>query len=99
MPQHDSLQKPAAADPSNPAKATWDQLTSALAADALDALGHREQCLGSDVRPLQIAQRVVGRAYPVKAVPAEEVEPERPYEGLLSALDNTGPGDVFVFFT
>lgn len=86
MPQQDSL-------------ANWDRLSSALAADALDALGRRRQCLGADIRPLAVGQRVVGRAYPVHAVPAVDEEPERPYEGLLAALDHTEAGAVFVFHT
>lgn len=100
MSQQNSVEHSAVATvPSSAAPATWEQLSSALAADALDALGHRSQCLGADVRPLQLSQKVVGRAYPVRAVPAADLEPERPYEGLLSALDHTAPGAVFVFCT
>ena len=84
----------------NPASPTaWGGLSSALAADALDALGHRRQCLGADIRPLTFTQRVVGRAYTVTSVPARDIVPVRPYEGLLSALDHTDSGAVFVFDT
>ncbi|WP_028923237.1 RraA family protein [Pseudonocardia acaciae] len=78
---------------------TPNDLSSALAADALDTLGHRAQCLGPDVRPLTLSQRVVGRAHPVRAVPAEDIAPARPYAGLLAALDVAPPGSVFVFAT
>jgi regulator of RNase E activity RraA len=77
----------------------WHELTSSLASDALDALGHREQCLGPDVGPLAMSQRVVGRAFTVRAIPATTTTPERPYENLLTALDHLGTGEVFVFFT
>jgi 4-hydroxy-4-methyl-2-oxoglutarate aldolase len=82
-----------AADPS------WDGLTSALASDALDSMGHRAQCLGPDIRPMTLSQRVIGRAFTVRAVPATEIEPARPYEGLLNAIDHTEEGVVFVFHT
>jgi len=42
---------------------------------------------------------MVGRAFPVRSVPALQVEPERPYEGLLAALDDLFAGAVFVFAT
>lgn len=97
MTQFDLPVAPSAATQGN--TGPWDALTSALAADALDALGHRQQCLGSDIRPLTLAQRVVGRAHTVTSAPAGDVVPERPYEGLLSALDHTDAGAVFVFDT
>ncbi|CDR17759.1 RraA family protein [Streptomyces iranensis] len=97
------MEHPPPPNPSDAAEAApdpaWDLLTSALASDALDALGRRRQCLGPDIRPLGLAQRVVGRAHTVHAVAAAEVSPARPYEGLLSALDHTAPGTVFVFHT
>lgn len=77
----------------------WDLLTSALASDALDSLGYRNQCLSHDIRPLALTDRVVGRAYTALAVPAPDVTPARPYEGLLEALDTVAPGAVFVFNT
>jgi reactive intermediate/imine deaminase len=76
-----------------------DALTSALAADALDSLGYRRQCLGADIQPLALYQRAVGRAFPVRSVPALEENPLNPYEGLLAALDALPVGAVFVFAT
>lgn len=76
-----------------------DLLSSALAADALDQLGHRTQCLRPDIRPLTLNQRIVATAHPVRAVPASETAPARPYAGLLAALDAAPPGSAFVFAT
>lgn len=78
---------------------SWAELTSALAADALDVLGRRRQCLGADIRPLSVRQTMVGRAFPVRSVPAQDESPQHPYEGLLAALDDLPPGAVFVFAT
>jgi 4-hydroxy-4-methyl-2-oxoglutarate aldolase len=80
-------------------RAVWDLLTSALAADALDTVGKRRQCLSPDIRPLTLNQRVVGRAHPVRAVPAEDIAPAVPYVGLLAALDAAPRDSVFVFAT
>lgn len=77
----------------------WDLLTSALAADALDSLGARKQCLGPDIRPLALHQRLVARAFPVRSRASLDPEPDRPYEGLMAALDEVQPGQVFVFGT
>lgn len=77
----------------------WALLSSALAADALDTLGLRKQCLGHDIRPLEPRQRLVGRAFPVHAIPATDPTPATPYEGLMAALDDLAAGAVFVFET
>lgn len=70
--------------------------TSAIAADALDALGHRDQAMDSRLRPVDPAMRLVGRAYPVHVVEDRAV-PERPYEGEMQALGAMGRGDVGVY--
>jgi regulator of RNase E activity RraA len=70
--------------------------TSAIAADALDALGHREQAMDSRLRPLDPASRLVGRAYPVSVVEDRDV-PDQPYEGEMQALSAMGQGDVGVY--
>ena len=70
--------------------------TSAIAADALDALGHRDQAMDSRLRPVDPAMRLVGRAYPVHVV-EDRAAPERPYEGEMQALGAMGPGDVGVY--
>jgi regulator of RNase E activity RraA len=70
--------------------------SSAIAADALDALGHREQAMDSRLRPVDPGMRLVGRAYPVHVVEDRAV-PELPYEGEMQALGAMGPGDVGVY--
>ena len=68
-------------------------LTVALVADALDALGLREQVIASVVRPIQPGLRLVGRARPIE-VRATDVIPEEPYVGEMEALAALEPGDV-----
>jgi regulator of RNase E activity RraA len=73
-------------------------LRSALVADALDAVGHRKQCFGGGIFPLQSNIVLVGRAFTVSAIPAEA--PARPpYVGLLKALGEIRAGQVFVYPT
>jgi 4-hydroxy-4-methyl-2-oxoglutarate aldolase len=76
--------------------AALSSATSAIAADALDALGHRDQAMDSRLAPLTGSMRVVGRAYPVVVV-EDLTRPEEPYEGEMQALAAMGPGDVGVY--
>ena len=73
--------------------ATASALTVALVADALDALGLREQVIASSVRPIQPGLRLVGRARPIE-VRATDVIPDEPYVGEMAALAALAPGDV-----
>ena len=70
--------------------------TSALVADALDALGFRDQTAHPRVKPLFEGLRIVGRVYPVSVVEDLD-EPEEPYAGEMAALDALSPGDVGVY--
>jgi 4-hydroxy-4-methyl-2-oxoglutarate aldolase len=70
--------------------------TSALVADALDALGFREQTAHPRVRPLFPGLRVVGRAYPVSVV-EDLSEPDEPYAGEMAALAAMSSGDVGIY--
>ena len=73
-------------------------LSTALVSDALDALGHRNQCLGSRIEPICPAPAggvVVGRAFPLTVERVERV-PEAAYVGLLAALDVVATGDLVV---
>ncbi|MDH3752536.1 MAG: RraA family protein [Acidimicrobiia bacterium] len=77
------------------------ELGSSLLSDALDALGHRHQCLGWDIGPVGAAGSgvaVAGRALPL-AVDTVDAPAEVPYTGLLAALDAVGPGDIVVIPT
>ena len=70
--------------------------TSALIADALDALGLRDQTADSRVKPLYPSARIVGRAYPVSVI-EDHAEPDEPYTGEMEALASMSPGDVGVY--
>ena len=73
-------------------------LTSALASDALDRLGRRDQTVMSPIRPLRPGYRLVGRAFPVSIVASAEV-PGEPYAGEMRAIELLEPGDVAVYAT
>jgi len=74
-------------------------LTSALAADALDEIGFRHQCLSSEIQPLMDGSHVVGRAHTARAVESTPGERKEPYDGLLAAIDSAPKGAVFVIGT
>lgn len=71
------------------------QLRAALVADALDALGLRDQSLPPGLSPLRRGPTVVGHAFPVEIVTVDSV-PDKPYEGLLRSLDAVREGDVYI---
>lgn len=73
-------------------------LRAALVSDALDALGHRRNCLGFQIAPLDPDSVLVGRAFTVASEPVDAV-PDAPYVGLLRALDAIGPDEVWVMPT
>jgi regulator of RNase E activity RraA len=75
-----------------------DLLSSALLADALDALGHRHSALPPAVRPLKPTWKLLGRAATLCAAPVT-VEPERPYAVELECIDALRPGEVLVAAT
>jgi 4-hydroxy-4-methyl-2-oxoglutarate aldolase len=87
--------RPSLAAGALPTPAEAAVLTSSLVSDALDGLGRRDRCLGPELVPLQPGRVVIGRAFPVTTVRVER-GPEVPYVGLLRALDEIGPGDVYV---
>jgi regulator of RNase E activity RraA len=71
-------------------------LTSALASDALDRLGHRGSVLDRAIRPLRPGMRLAGRALPI-AVVASDVMPDDPYVGEMRAIVQLEAGDVPVY--
>lgn len=74
--------------------------TSALVADALDAVGLRGHCLGPAIRMLTGVSPLVGHALTASTAPlADDVEPEDLYAGLKAVLHRLGPGDVLVLAT
>ncbi len=74
-------------------------LYTAVVADVLDRLGHRDQCLRPDIRPLGTGMRTAGFARTVQTVTATELTPAEPYKGEMEAVDALGPGDVMVVST
>lgn len=61
---------------------------TALLCDVLDSLGLREQFLGPALRPLSRPGVAAGWAHTLSTQPARSINPEKPYEDLLGALDN-----------
>jgi regulator of RNase E activity RraA len=73
-------------------------LSSAVLADVLDALGHRDSALPSEVRPLETHWKVFGQVATLAAAPVTS-EPARPYALELACVDTLQPGDVLVATT
>lgn len=67
-----------------------------VVADVLDRLGHREQSMRADIRPLFPGARTAGVAKTVRTIPALEVAPAEPYKLEMAAVDALKPGDVMV---
>lgn len=86
---------PAFAD--DQARLDWvaGHLYSAVLSDACDASGRRDRAFRPDVRPLDPARILVGRAKTVVWAPMFHV-PERPYDMEIAAVDSLKPGEVFV---
>ena len=74
------------------------ELYTAVVADVLDELGHRDRFMRSDIRPLYDGARVVGRAATLLVADVFEI-PEEPYKLELELLDNVKSGEVLVFST
>jgi regulator of RNase E activity RraA len=73
-------------------------LYTGVLADVLDALGHRQNSLPHDLRPLKPGWRFFGRAATLSCVPVAS-EPARPYALELECIDALKPGDVLVATT
>ena len=73
-------------------------LYSAVVADVLDELGHRDQHMRSDICPLYEGAKIVGRAATLLVAEVFEA-PQEPYKLELEMLDNVKSGEVLVFST
>ena len=71
-------------------------LCSAVLSDALDALGYLNQCLSSDIRPLDDSLVLCGRARTgiYMETPYKIAENENPYELEMTLLDSLKPGEI-----
>jgi 4-hydroxy-4-methyl-2-oxoglutarate aldolase len=70
-------------------------LYSAVVADVLDSLGHRNQTLDSRVRALTPLRHVSGRVFTAKALRVTEI-PAEPYKLEIGAVEAMTSGDVLV---
>jgi 4-hydroxy-4-methyl-2-oxoglutarate aldolase len=75
--------------------AVLEKLYSAVVADVLDSMGHRNQILGSQIHALAPADTVCGRVFTAKAVSVDQL-PADPYKLEMQAIDTMKAGDVFV---
>jgi regulator of RNase E activity RraA len=71
------------------------RLYSAVIADVLDFLGHRNQILGAEIRGLTPANRLCGRVFTAQAIPVDQY-PAEPYKLEMQAIDTMQSGDVLV---
>lgn len=76
----------------------WRPIYTALAADIMDALGHREQALDYTVRPAMAGSAFGGPAVTLDAYQNEETHPD-PYGKIFAAYDLVNRGDVIVVAT
>jgi regulator of RNase E activity RraA len=66
-----------------------------LLSDTLDSLGHRDQALAPQIRPLDDALMMVGRARTGLYRDVFHIEPNKnPYELEIALIDDLKPGDV-----
>jgi regulator of RNase E activity RraA len=75
------------------------RLYTSVVADVLDRMGHRDQCLRFDIRPLTEGLNVAGFAHTVQTIPAPELAPAEPYKGEMAAVDALKPGDMMMVST
>ncbi len=74
-----------------------ERLYSAVVADVLDTLGARDQCLSTEVKPLDPGFRCAGVVRTASCVPATRIDPPEPYKLEMEAIDSLKPGEVLVF--
>jgi regulator of RNase E activity RraA len=68
---------------------------SAVLMDVMDAMGVREQCMHTSVRPLTPAMRAWGEAVTIHLVAVDE-PPEKPYQLEMELIDDLQEGQVIV---
>ncbi len=75
--------------------AVLENLYTAVVADVLDGLGHRNQTLSADIRAMTPARQVAGRIFTAKAEAVDAI-PAEPYKLEMAAIDAMTAGDVLV---
>jgi 4-hydroxy-4-methyl-2-oxoglutarate aldolase len=73
-----------------------ERLYTAVLADVLDQLGHRQSCMSARVRPLSPGSVVVGRARTALATEVYAL-PDKPYAGEIEMLDGLQHNQVLVY--
>lgn len=73
-------------------------LSSAVLADALDALGHRTSCLPHFIRPLNNDWKILGKAATLSCMPVAS-DPQEPYAIEMECIDLLQPGAVLIATT
>ena len=76
----------------------WKPIYTALAADIMDQMGHREQAMESAIRPSREDTWFAGSAVTLNAV-ANSDPVDDPYGKIFEAYDLMSPGDVVVIAT
>ncbi len=72
-----------------------DHLNSSVLADILDRLGHRNQVMRPEIRPLYSGAKVAGRAATMLVVEVSYLPP-KPYRLLMELLDSIKTGEIVV---
>jgi regulator of RNase E activity RraA len=80
------------------AEVVRDRLSSAVLADVLDALGHRESALPPNIRALRPEWKIFGPVATLEAVTVA-TEPAHPYAVEMECIDQLLPGEVLVATT
>ncbi|MEP4989980.1 MAG: RraA family protein, partial [Paracoccaceae bacterium] len=75
-----------------------NHLFTAVIGDVMDVMGHQNQFLPPQIRPLDPKFQLVGRAMPVvEADVTEPSAPGAPQFGLMfEALDDLKPGEIYI---
>ncbi len=73
----------------------------AVVSDALDGLGHKQQVMGLQIRPLAPGMKVAGYAATFTAIVVDRApdDPRDAYRGELEAINSLRPGEVCVVHT
>jgi regulator of RNase E activity RraA len=75
------------------------RITAAMISDALDTVGLRDQTFTDRFTPVQPGHCAIGYARTAKFVPADDIDPAKPYDAAIDFIDGTQPGDLIVIAT
>jgi 4-hydroxy-4-methyl-2-oxoglutarate aldolase len=75
------------------------KIAVAMISDALDLVGLRDQTLNIKLPGVKTGLRAIGYARTARFVPADEIDPAKPYDDAIDFIDGTKPGDLIVIAT